>query len=76
VSSSGNSANIVQAIESARKMGLTIVTMSGMASNNSSRALGDLNFWIPADTYGTVESSHQVLLHCWLDACQQGVYGI
>ena len=29
--------------------------------------MGDLNFYIPAKTYGIVECAHQVLLHVWLD---------
>ena len=29
--------------------------------------MGDLNFYIPAKTYGIVECAHQVLLHAWLD---------
>ncbi len=67
VSSSGNSPNVLKAAKSARTLGLTVVTLSGMREDNASRRLGDLNFWIPADTYGLVESSHQALLHCWLD---------
>lgn len=67
ISSSGNSPNIIAAITTAQEMGLTIITLSGMGPENKSRALGDLNFFIPAPTYGLVESSHQVLLHCWLD---------
>ena len=67
VSSSGNSSNIIKGIESAREIGLSIVTLSGMKTDNRSRVLGDLNFWIPEETYGLVEASHQVLLHCWLD---------
>lgn len=67
VSSSGNSPNIVRAIESGRRLELTVITVSGMKDDNKSRQLGDLNFWIPADTYGLVEASHQALLHCWLD---------
>jgi D-sedoheptulose 7-phosphate isomerase len=38
-----------------------------MKENNDSRKNGDLNFWIPADFYGVVESSHQTVLHSWLD---------
>lgn len=67
ISSSGNSPNIVRAIEKAREIGLRVVTLSGMHPDNRSRALGDLNFYLPADTYGVVEAGHQVLLHCWLD---------
>jgi D-sedoheptulose 7-phosphate isomerase len=67
ISSSGNSANIIEAIRVAREMGMIIVTLSGMVSTNKSRLLGDLNFFVPAKTYGLVECSHQILLHCWLD---------
>jgi len=67
ISSSGNSPNIIRAIEKASEMGLTVVTLSGMGRDNRSRGMGNLNFYIPADTYGVVEASHQVVLHGWLD---------
>jgi len=67
ISSSGNSANIVGAIEMARSKGMSVVTLSGLKPDNKSRQLGDLNFYIPAKTYGIVECAHQVLLHLWLD---------
>jgi D-sedoheptulose 7-phosphate isomerase len=67
ISSSGNSPNIIRAIDTARQLKLQVVTLSGMKTDNRSRKMGDLNFYIPADTYGVVEASHQVLLHCWLD---------
>ena len=67
ISSSGNSPNIVKAILTAKKMGLDVVTLSGMNPDNRSRQMGDLNFYIPADTYGLVEVTHQAILHCWLD---------
>jgi D-sedoheptulose 7-phosphate isomerase len=67
ISSSGNSENIIRAIEEADKIGMKVVTLSGMKENNRSRSIGGLNFWIPADYYGIVESSHQAVLHSWLD---------
>ncbi|MBI9084491.1 MAG: SIS domain-containing protein [Desulfobacterales bacterium] len=67
ISSSGNSPNIIRAIKKAREIGLTVVTVSGMGADNRSRAMGDLNFYVPAATYGIAEASHQVLLHGWLD---------
>jgi D-sedoheptulose 7-phosphate isomerase len=67
ISSSGNSPNIIKAIETARELGLKVVTISGMAPDNKSRKMGNLNFYIPGKTYGIVETSHLVLLHCWLD---------
>jgi D-sedoheptulose 7-phosphate isomerase len=67
ISSSGNSSNIIRAIEVARVIGMDVVTFSGLTPDNQSRKLGDLNFYIPAKTYGIVECAHQILLHIWLD---------
>ena len=67
ISSSGNSPNIIRAIEKAREISLTVITVSGMKPDNRSRGMGDLNFYVPGDTYGVVEAGHQVLLHYWLD---------
>lgn len=67
ISSSGNSPNIITTIETARGKGMSVVTLSGLKSDNKSRQLGDLNLYIPAKTYGIVECAHQVLLHVWLD---------
>lgn len=67
ISSSGNSKNIIEAINSARSKEMRVVTFSGLQPDNESRMLGDLNFYIPAKTYGIVECAHQLLLHMWLD---------
>lgn len=68
ISSSGNSKNIINAIETAKSLGMKIVTLSGLKADNKSRALGDINLYVPAKTYGIVECTHQCLLHMWLDA--------
>lgn len=67
ISSSGNSKNVIRAIETARELKMQVITLSGMSPDNKSRKMGDINFYIPADTYGIVEVTHQALLHCWLD---------
>jgi len=67
ISSSGNSVNLVRAVEEAREMGLYIVTFTGMKKDNRLRRLGDLNFYIPAPDYGFAESGHAALLHFWVD---------
>ncbi len=67
ISSSGNSPNVVAAIQAARDLGLRVVTLSAMKPDNKSRQAGDLNFYVPAATYGLAEAGHQALLHCWLD---------
>ena len=67
ISSSGNSPNVIRAIETGRELEMQIVTLSGMDPNNKSRKRGDINFYVPAQTYGIVEVDHQAILHCWLD---------
>lgn len=67
ISSSGNSPNVIKAIKTAKELGTFVVTVSGKKEDNQSRKLGDLNFYVPLETYGMVESAHAVLLHCWLD---------
>lgn len=67
ISSSGNSPNVIKAIQAALEKGAFVVTLSGKKEDNKSRYMGDLNFYVPLDTYGLVESAHAVLLHCALD---------
>jgi D-sedoheptulose 7-phosphate isomerase len=67
ISSSGNSPNIVCALEAARSMSIRAVTLTGMGEANRARALGDLNFYVPFRRYGWIECAHQLVLHYWLD---------
>jgi D-sedoheptulose 7-phosphate isomerase len=67
ISSSGNSPNILRALEVARGMSMTIVTLTGMCADNRARTKGDLNFYVPLERYGWVECAHQLVLHYWLD---------
>jgi D-sedoheptulose 7-phosphate isomerase len=67
ISSSGNSPNIVRTIRVAREKEMGVITFTGLKPDNACRALGDLNLYIPAKTYGIVECAHQILLHVWLD---------
>lgn len=67
ISSSGRSANILNAVAAARKRDMRVITMSGFLPDNPLRGLGDLNFYVPNREYGFVEISHLVLCHAFLD---------
>lgn len=67
ISSSGNSPNIVKAIAAANENGAFTITLSGKKPDNELRGMGNLNFYVPLETYGEVESAHAVLLHGALD---------
>jgi D-sedoheptulose 7-phosphate isomerase len=68
ISSSGRSANILNAARSGRKKGCWVVTFSGFGPKNPLRRLGDVNFYIQNNSYGIVESAHSVICHYVLDA--------
>jgi D-sedoheptulose 7-phosphate isomerase len=67
ISSSGSSANILRAIEAARVLDMTVVTLTARSADNPARQGGDLNFYVPAPRYGWAECAHELLLHYWLD---------
>lgn len=67
VSQSGNSPNIVRAVEASRARGIPTVTISAMRPDNRCRAAGDLNFFVPLTRYGLAQSAHQIVLHYWFD---------
>lgn len=67
ISSSGRSANILNAVTAGTKAGCTVLTLSGFASNNPLRAAGDLNLYVASPLYGFVEIGHLTLCHAILD---------
>lgn len=67
ISSSGNSPNTVKAVTTAQELGGRAVTFTAMKPDNAMRNNGDLNFYIPATTYGMAESAHAVMLHHLID---------
>lgn len=67
ISSSGNSENVLEATKIAHQLDMYTVTLSAMKENNPLRQTGDLNGYVPADTYGHAETSHSAILHYWMD---------
>ena len=67
VSSSGTSESIVRALEAASQKDCLAITFSGFNPDNPSRKMGDLNFYVPSDVYGFVETAHAGLAHYMTD---------
>jgi D-sedoheptulose 7-phosphate isomerase len=68
ISSSGGSKNILNAAEQAKKSGCGVLTFSGFKKDNPLRKMGDLNFYLPSNSYGYVEILHLFIIHNILDA--------
>jgi D-sedoheptulose 7-phosphate isomerase len=71
ISSSGKSANILNAAAVAVQKSASLITLSGFQNINPLRTRGGLNFWINRSDYGLVESAHFFLLHTIVDLWNQ-----
>lgn len=62
ISSSGNSPNIVSAASYAKKIGATLIGLTGF-DGGTLRDVSDIKFHIPIKNYGVVEDCHQAIMH-------------
>jgi D-sedoheptulose 7-phosphate isomerase len=62
ISASGNSPNIIAAVEAAKQMGVKVVGLAGFGGGQLSK-MADLSFVVPSDEYGPVEDVHMILDH-------------
>jgi D-sedoheptulose 7-phosphate isomerase len=62
VSSSGDSENIIRAIETAKAQGMRTVALTGFAGGRS-RTMADVSIHVPVGNYGVVEDLHQSMMH-------------
>lgn len=69
ISSSGNSANIINAAQWCLENNRDLVTFSGMSSDNELIKRNDygLNFWVDSKAYNIIETVHQFWLLCVVD---------
>tara|TARA_B100000900_G_scaffold412200_1_gene433503 strand:- start:738 stop:1313 length:576 start_codon:yes stop_codon:yes gene_type:complete len=67
ISSSGNSKNIINALEAAKRKKMITITLSGFKKDNFLKKLGDMNFYINSMEYGFVEILHLTVIHTALD---------
>ena len=67
ISSSGKSANIINAAKAGTDTKCTVVTFSGFETANPLRKMGAYNFYVPSFSYGFVEVLHNYIIHHILD---------
>jgi D-sedoheptulose 7-phosphate isomerase len=67
ISSSGESANILNAVDAHKAKGGDVITLSGFNTGNRLSEKGSVNFQTSIKNYGIVECFHQVILHAILD---------
>ena len=62
ISASGNSPNILAAVEVAKQIGLKVVGLTGFGGGKLAR-LADVSLVVPSSEYGPVEDAHMILDH-------------
>lgn len=71
ISSSGNSANIINAVRVAKKKRASVITFTGFKPDNSAKQMGDINVYVPCEKYGIVESVHNLILQQIVDVIME-----
>ncbi|HKW93662.1 MAG TPA: SIS domain-containing protein [Methylomirabilota bacterium] len=67
ISSGGWSENILRATAAAAEARCRVITLSGFRPDNPLRGRGELNFYVPSESYGFVEITHLAVCHCIVD---------
>ncbi|HVM60098.1 MAG TPA: SIS domain-containing protein [Verrucomicrobiae bacterium] len=62
ISASGNSPNIIAAVEAAKQIGVTVLGLAGFTGGKLAK-MADVSLVVPSDGYGPVEDVHMILDH-------------
>lgn len=73
ISSSGQSSNIVNAIETAKALQMRVIALTGFSGGRSSK-LADVSIHVDANNYGVVEDVHQSIMHILAQYLKQAHY--
>lgn len=77
ISTSGNSANIVQAIQAAHDRDMTVVALTGRDGGDMVSLLGqdDCEIRVPATSTSRIQEVHLLVIHCLCDLIDEQLFG-
>lgn len=77
ISTSGNSANVVQAMQAAHDRGMHVVALTGKEGGQMAQQLaeGDVEIRVPSDSTARVQEVHLLVIHCLCDAIDRMLFG-
>ena len=69
ISTSGNSKNVILAIEAAKKIGMGIIAFTGRGGGQIKNLVGqpNIHLCVPSDRTARIQETHLLLLHCLCD---------
>ena len=76
ISTSGNSPNVVQAIEAARSRNMRVIALTGRDGGAMRRQMneGDIELCVPSDSTARIQEVHTLILHCLCDLTDHRVH--
>jgi D-sedoheptulose 7-phosphate isomerase len=77
ISTSGNSSNIVEAINAAHDRNMRVVAMTGRAGGTLAGLLGqaDVEIRVPATSTARIQEVHLLAIHCLCDLIDHRLFG-
>ena len=77
ISTSGNSPNVIKAIEEAHRQGMKVVALTGRDGGDmkSGYALADIEIRVPAERTARIQEVHLLVIHCLCDLIDHSLYG-
>ena len=78
ISTSGNSANVIKAIEAAHDNDLTVVALTGKGGGKIGLMLreGDIHLCVPAERTARIQETHLLAIHCLCDGIDCLLLGV
>ena len=77
ISTSGNSANVLDAVQAAHEAGVHVVGLTGNGGGKIAAALasGDVSICVPHKVTARIQEVHLLVLHCLCDAIDHELFG-
>ncbi len=77
ISTSGNSANVIEAIHAAHEMGVPVIGLTGNGGGKMAPLLGaqDVHICVPHKTTARIQEVHLLVLHCLCDIIDHQLLG-
>ena len=77
ISTSGNSQNVLEAIEAAHKKNIAVVALTGNGGGKISSILSsnDINLCVPSNITARIQEVHLLCLHCLCDGIDSQLFG-
>ena len=77
ISTSGNSANMIEAVHAAHELGLRVIGLTGNTGGKVAALLGgeDVGICVPHKSTARIQEVHLLVLHCLCDAIDFQLFG-